>query len=93
MQATGTDSKDRSSTLDITSLQFAAELAPNSGNSGQTVSFAVISSADAYQSLARPMADAIPKKSSKKASSTTFVNQASEIGMTGFEPATSTSRT
>ena len=93
MKATGTDDCEAANLRDNVSGQFAPEFAPNSGKSGQTVSFAVISSTEADEPKQRGGNRRNPKKTSKKASPTVFASKASEIGMTGFEPAASTSQT
>ena len=89
MRATGTDDQDRLRTADRTSSQFAPAFAPNSGQLGQTVSFAVISSETADESSAPPTTDANHMNPSKKALPAGIADKASEGWLTGLEPATS----
>ena len=93
MRATGTDDQDRTRTVDGTSSQFAPAFAPNSGKRGQTVSFAVIPSDVDDERVTRRGMIENPNDSSEKASPAVFAGKALKVGMTGFEPATSTSRT
>lgn len=89
MRATGTDDRDA-----MPDERHAVNsVAPNTGERGQTVSFAVHSPSDDHDSAARTGLEENPKKPSKKALLTVFASKASDIGMTGFEPAASTSRT
>ncbi len=73
--------------------EFAPAFAPNSGKRGQTVSFAVISS-DVDDERPTPSAsDENITMPSEKALPAVFASKASDVGMTGFEPATSWSQT
>ena len=85
MRATGTE--------DAMSSSLVPPLVPNSGERGQTVSFPVISSADADSRRQRSASDANPMKPSKKALPTVFVSKASDVERRGVEPPTSALRT
>ncbi len=85
MQATGTD--------DSMSSALVPPLVPNTGQPGQTVSFAVISSDIDDERATQMVSDENITMPSEKASPAVFASKALKVGMTGFEPATSTSRT
>ncbi len=81
MRATGTE--------DVMSSRFAPAFAPNSGKPGQSVSFAVISSADTDERMPRRAKRENPMKPSEKALSAGFANKAFLVETTGIEPVTS----
>ena len=92
MRATGTDDKPCFS--GATGKSFVAPpVAPNVGERGQTVSFAVISSDIDDERMATTATNKNHYDSSKKASPAVFAGEASDVGATGFEPATSWSQT
>jgi hypothetical protein len=78
---------------DMASAMVAPTVAPNPGQMGQSVSIADIASADGDERSVPPRSPGNREKPSKKALSAGVANKASKVGMTGFEPATSTSRT
>ena len=88
MRATGTDARDASPTKDRTSELVAPVVAPNIGQRGQSVSFAVISSGDADEPVASRVTHANPMKPSKKALSAVFADKALKVSPAGVEPAT-----
>jgi len=93
MRATGTDDQDAMPSPRHPVSLVAPDVAPNSGKRGQTVSFAVISSdVDDERATQSASAENITMPS-EKASPAVFASKALKVGMTGFEPATSTSRT
>ena len=85
MRATGTD--------DMLSSQLVPMLVPNSGKAGQTVSFVVHSSTDAYDSSSKRLTNENPMKPSEKALSAVFANKAFQVERRGVEPPTSALRT
>ena len=89
MRATGTD--DRDARPDTRHSVIA--VAPNSGKTGQTVSFAVHSPRETEETGAGTRSRENHKKQSEKASSTGFVNKAFGVERTGVEPPTSALRT
>ncbi len=96
MRATGTDDQGSKSCVissDKPSSQFAPAFAPNSGKRGQSVSFAVISSDVDDERPTQSASDENITMPSEKASPAVFGGKALKVGMTGFEPAASTSRT
>ena len=93
MRATGTDNQDTMPLLRHPVSLVAPPVAPNSGKWGQTVSFAVISSDVDDERATSRVTHENPCETSEKASPAVFASKALKIGMTGFEPATSTSRT
>ena len=100
MRATGTDNQDAtanprhatSAGANVVS-QFAPEFAPDVGERGQSVSFAVISSTESDELTEGQVSDENSVKPMKKPSFAGIANKGQSIGATGFEPATSTSRT
>ncbi len=100
MRATGTDNQDAtanprhatSASANVVS-QFAPEFAPDVGERGQSVSFAVISSTESDELTEGQVSDENSVKPMKKPSFAGIANKGQSIGATGFEPATSTSRT
>jgi len=91
MRSTGTHDQNTIPRHSVASV--APIVAPNVGDLGQSVSFTVISSTEADEPKQGEANRKIPKKPSKKASPTVVASKASGVGMTGFEPAASTSRT
>ncbi len=92
MRATGTD--DTPCFSGATGKSFVAPpVAPNVGERGQSVSFAVISSDIDDERMARTATNENHYDSSKKALPAVFAGKASDVGATGFEPATSWSQT
>ena len=73
--------------------QFAPAFAPNSGKRGQTVSFAVISSAAGDERDSRTAKNANPMKPSEKALPAVFADKAFRVERKGVEPSTSALRT
>ena len=90
MRATGTNGKP---IKDKTSSPLAPMLAPNSGQRGQTVSFAVHSSDSDDASTAEGPADVNRMNPSAKALPTVFVSKAFQVERKGVEPSTSALRT
>ena len=88
MQATGTDVQDTTPDARHAVTKFAPAFAPNIGQRGQTVSFAVISSGDADEPVASRVTHANPMKPSKKALSAVFADKALKVSPAGVEPAT-----
>ena len=86
MRATGTDVQDTTPDARHAVTKFAPVVAPNIGQRGQSVSFAVISSDDADESVTSRVTHANPMKPSKKALSAVFAGQ-------GFEGVPGWSRT
>ena len=81
MRATGTE--------DGMSSALVPPLVPNTGKTGQTVSFAVISSAGTDERISRRAKRANPMNSSKKALPAVFADKAFRVETTGIEPVTS----
>ena len=96
MRATGTDdqgSKSYAISSDVPSSQFAPAFTPNSGKRGQTVSFAVISSADGDERVTRRATQENPNDSSEKALPAVFANKAFSVERRRIELPTSALRT
>ena len=94
MRATGTDHQAANPRhVRSAGTSDDSPLVPNSGKPGQSVSFAVISAGNNDEQASRTASGKNPMISSEKASPAVFASKASGIGMTGFEPAASTSRT
>ncbi|MDB5346471.1 MAG: hypothetical protein JWP89_4848 [Schlesneria sp.] len=93
VRATGTDGRAAQVPARHSVNSVAPDVAPNTGQAGQTVSFAVVSSADGDDTMYDGADDENPNEPSEKASPAVFASKASGVGMTGFEPAASTSRT
>ena len=93
MRATGTDVQDTVPSLRHPVSLFAPAFAPNIGQRGQSVSFAVISSGDADEEASPSASDENLTMPSEKALPAVFAGKASDVGATGFEPATSWSQT
>ena len=93
MRATGTDVQDTTPDARHAVTKFAPAFAPNIGQRGQSVSFAVISSGDADEEAAPSASDENLTMPSEKALPAVFAGKASDVGATGFEPATSWSQT
>ena len=89
MRATGTNDPDATRTVDGMSSPFAPAFAPNSGKRGQTVAFAVISSDNDDERVARRAAHENRRKPSKKALSAVFADKAFRVEDSGIEPLTS----
>ena len=89
MQATGTDDQDTKPFARHAVNSVAPVVAPNSGKRGQSVSFAVISSADGDERTVRRATLANPYNSSKKASPAVFAGKAFGVEDSGIEPLTS----
>ncbi len=89
MRATGTNAQDTMPTKDRTSELVAPVVAPNSGKRGQTVSFAVISSDNDDERIARRAMHENRRKPSKKASPAVFADKALRMEDSGIEPLTS----
>ena len=87
MRATGTDGRDISRSTD------SPNNSPDAGKTRHLGSFAVIASGNADRRTTRTANDENRTKPSEKALFAGFANKAFSVGMTGFEPATSTSRT
>jgi integrase len=83
MKATGTEGRANLNDRDNVSGEFAPGFAPNVGKSGQSVSFAVISSTEADGPTQRTTIRSKPNKPSKKASPAVFASKASGVGATG----------
>ena len=81
MRATGTEDRMPSA--------LVPPLVPNSGKPRQSVSFAVISSDDADEQMARRATVENRRKPSEKALPAGFANKAFRVETTGIEPATS----
>ena len=88
MRATGTDD-----TIGFSGATAKSFVAPNVGERGQIVSFAVISSNVDDERTTQSASDENITMPSEKALPAVSANKASRIGMTGFEPATSWSQT
>ena len=89
MRATGTDDQDFMPSLRHPVMSDAPTDALNSGKRRQTVSFAVISSADGDERVARSVTLEKPMKQSEKALPAVFASKAFRVETTGIEPATS----
>ena len=89
MRATGTDDRDAVTDSRHAVTKFAPAFAPNSGKRGQTVSFAVISSADGDERMPRRVKRENSMKPSEKALFAGFANKAFRMETTGIEPVTS----
>ena len=89
VRATGTDDQDAMPDARHSVRKFAPAFAPNVGERGQTVSFAVISSDDADERMARTATHENRMDQSKKALPAVFASKASETRSTGLEPAAS----
>ena len=89
MRATGTDTRDAVTDSRHAVTKFAPAFAPNIGERGQSVSFAVISSDDADERTPRRSKHANPMISSEKALPAVFASKAFRVETTGIEPATS----
>ncbi len=87
MRATGTDGRDISRSTD------SPKNSPDAGKSRLLGSFAVIASGNADRRTTRKANAENLTKPKEKALFAGFASKASQVGMTGFEPATSTSRT
>ncbi len=87
MRATGTDDRDFLRSTD------SPTNSPDAGKSSLLGSFAVIASENADRRTTRKANAENITIPSEKALFAGFANKASQVGMTGFEPATSTSRT
>ena len=85
LRATGTDPMGSGS--------LVPTLVPTSGQSSPNRSFPVIASAIPDESTEGQVSDENTAKPKKKPSFAGFANKGQSIGATGFEPATSTSRT
>jgi len=88
MRATGTDGTDGTGPQ-----EFPPRFPPTAGRRGETESIPVILAADFGSKPRTDEGTASPSKPSKKALSEGFSDKAERVGMTGFEPATSASRT
>ncbi len=93
MRATGTDTRDAATDSRHAVAKFAPAFAPNIGQRGQSVSFAVISSDDADEEATPSASDENLTMPSEKALPAVSAGKASDVGATGFEPATSWSQT
>ena len=96
MRATGTDDRNaaanrrRVESAGATGKSFVApDVAPTLGNSGQSVSFAVISSDVADERASRRVTHENPRETNKKALSAVFADKAFEVEDNGVEPMTS----
>ncbi len=89
MRATGTDVQDTTPDARHAVTKFAPAFAPNIGQRGQSVSFAVISSGDADEPVTSRVTHANPMKPSKKALSAVFADKAFRVEDSGIEPLTS----
>ena len=86
MRATGTDCRESSLSTD------SPNNSPDAGKSRHSGSFAVIASGNADRRTTRKANAENLTNPSEKALFAGFASKASQVGMTGFEPATSTSR-
>jgi integrase len=96
MRATGTDDRNaaanrrRVESAGATGKSFVApDVAPTLGNSGQSVSFAVISSDVADERASRRVTHENPSETNKKALSAVFADKAFKVEDNGVEPMTS----
>ena len=89
MRATGTDNRDAVTDSRHPVTKFAPAFAPNSGQRGESVSFAVISSDDGDERTTRRATHANRRKPSEKALPAVFASKAYRVETTGIEPATS----
>lgn len=93
MRATGTDDSDETPGKRHSGNSVAPTVAPNSGERGQSVSFAVHSSTDGDENASRTTLSENPKNSSKKALPAVFASRAFQVERRGVEPPTSALRT
>ena len=89
MRATGTDVQDAMPSLRHPVSLVAPPVAPNIGQRGQSVSFAVISSDDADERMARRATHENHMDQSKKALPAVIASKALQTRSTGLEPAAS----
>ena len=89
VRATGTDDQDAMPDARHSVMKFAPAFAPNVGERGQTVSFAVISSDDADERMARTATHENHMDQSKKALPAVIASKALQTRSTGLEPAAS----
>ncbi len=88
MRATGTDVQDAMPDARHLVSLVAPPVVPNIGKRGQSVSFAVISSDDADEQMARTATHENLMISSKKALPAVFASKALKVSPAGVEPAT-----